>query len=125
MATINDDIEALERVLDERPDDWETRFVLADRYDDRDERAMAVAQRWMAARHKYPRFQQSWDWWSFRVSGTWTESTRNSHYALPEAVFLRLTGLLCGSGWSADCAYREYPTRRAAEADLAVALSAG
>lgn len=122
------DVEGLERVLDDDPADWPTRLVLADRLDELagGESPAGYAQRWMAEHRKHPHFagNKTWDWWAFLEDHVDPENrTRLGCATLDKPLFMLLTAEICASGWSASCAYREHPTRRDAEDDLAGALA--
>lgn len=121
------DVEALERALDDNPADRQTRMVLADRLDELagGESPAGHAQRWMADHQKYPHLagNNTWDWWAFRDTHadlSHRERLQNAWLDIP--LFMLLTAAMCSTGWSAACAYREHPTRRDAESDLAGAL---
>jgi hypothetical protein len=79
----------------------------------------------MAAHGKHPHLagNKTWDWWAYLPGHADPDGrARLAHAALDVPLFELLTAAMCGSGWSSDCAYREHPTRRDAEADLADAL---
>lgn len=55
MTTTQDEtIKALQRQLDRASSDWDTRAILADRYEDLDDLDHAELQRWMARYKKRP-----------------------------------------------------------------------
>jgi hypothetical protein len=115
-------LEALHAALDADPSDAATRQVLADLLEDQGDRVAARGQRWQALYGKAPRRSPpvsrepclSWDWW-LQPADPWDDAIGKA--ALPEGVFVALAGttFACHS-------YKEYPSRRAAEADLAQAL---
>jgi hypothetical protein len=118
-------VESLQAALDERPDDWETRRVLADALDEEagGECPLGHAQRWMADRQSCPNLDGTWDWWCFQAACKLDAlKDLHGHNHIDEETFRRLAGAAKASGWDGNCAYKEYPTRRAAEEDLAKAL---
>jgi hypothetical protein len=109
---------ALHAALDLDPSDAATRLMLADLLQDADDRVAARGQRWQSLHAKWPvatgRPDGSCRWWLAADGGFGRDPDD-----LPAGAFDALTG---GPG---DPRFaRFYPTRRAAEADLAQALEA-
>lgn len=118
-------IEALQAALDQQPDDWQTRQVLADALDEAagGESPLGYAQRWMAAHQRRPNLDGTWDWWCFKDTCKF-DALKDLHQFnhVDEATFKAMAGAAKASSWDGDCAYKEYPGRREAEDDLAKAL---
>jgi hypothetical protein len=118
------DIEAMERVLDSEPGNWEQRLVLADAYEEAGDEAMAFAQRWMAAKRRKPfkgaslfgevMGEATWEWWSKPGMEAVKEST-----IWEPVIYQRLTQYKFKAG---NDQYREWKTRSDAEKALAKAL---
>jgi hypothetical protein len=108
-------LKALHAALDADPSDAATRQAMADLLEDQGDQVAARGQRWQSPmrtwRGRWPATSgHEWRW--FRQS----HSARNDRDDLPDDVFDCLT-----SGRAGRVA-RYYPSRRAAEADLALAL---
>jgi hypothetical protein len=104
-------LDALHAALDADPSDAATRQALADLLEDAGDPAGARGQRWQAKHGKWPaKSDNEWRWWSQ------SHSARRDPDDLPDDVFMALPG----RDLSNICRY--YPSRRAAEADLAQAL---
>lgn len=97
--------------LSDQPNDWATRAVLADWFEDAGQLAVAACMRWMVRQHKrpYPSTRGTSHW--FNAPRVTTDNDPESD--LPEAVYNELrepAGL--------DDIFRSYPTLRAADEDL-------
>jgi hypothetical protein len=112
-------LEALHAALDLDPSDAATRQVLADILEDQGDPAGARGQRWQALYGRWPVRVHStrppWRLWR----GLEDRRVRDDPDDLPGDVFE-----LLAAGAEASTSGRYYPTRRAAEADLAQALEA-
>ncbi len=83
---MNEDEERLHQHLDEHPEDWEARLVLADLEEERGRMDIATGLRWLVDNKKRadnewgdpPCFTQGWHWWA-RLSG-------KEHSILPDDV---------------------------------------
>lgn len=109
------------RVLDETPDDWDTRLMLADLLDEAGETEFAECQRWMVENERYPLYwgvqPVSWEW---NFYGEWRKNEPLIvHWLLPHAI---------GKHLVPEGEYMEviviiaYPTRLEAEQELSDAL---
>jgi hypothetical protein len=108
-------LEALHAALDADPSDAATRQVLADLLEDAGDPAGARGQRWQALHGRRAAWiagaeLQSWRWWDAK------HSVMDDPDDVPHEVFRALPG----AGKQPMAVY--YPSRRAAEADLALAL---
>jgi hypothetical protein len=108
-------LDALHAALDADPSDAATRLEMADLLDDRDDRVGARGQRWQALRRRHPSRYPSSSWW-------WWPATAGGRGADPDDLPGGLFGLLAAGTWVSTATGRYYPSRRAAEADLAQAL---
>jgi hypothetical protein len=108
-------LDALHAALDLDPSDAATRQAMADLLEDAGDRVAARGQRWQAKHGIHPHFREpgAWRWWL----GLHDRSQRDDADDLPGSVFDLLSE---GDGWIRPGRY--YPSRRAAEADLARAL---
>jgi hypothetical protein len=108
-------LDALHAALDADPSDAVTRLMLADLLGDSGDRVGAQGQRWQALHGRWPvRATPGWRWWlALEEAGT-----RDDADDLPREVFPLL------SSGEPHRIVRYYPSRRAAEADLALALEA-
>jgi ssDNA-binding Zn-finger/Zn-ribbon topoisomerase 1 len=109
-------LEALHAALDADPSDPATRLMLADLLEDTGDRVAAWDQRWQAKHGKWPALVLKpilpgrWRWWDAAYS------EQDDPDDIPSEVFRLLPGR---ENAPVAC---HYPTRRAAEADLAQAL---
>lgn len=106
-------LEALHAALDLDPSDAATRQALADLLEDAGDQAGSRGQRWQAGYGKWPaKSDDEGRWWNLAYS------VHRDPDDLPDAVFMALPGR------DLTRMARYYPSRRAAEADLAQALEA-
>jgi hypothetical protein len=116
-------VEGLQRVLDEKPADWETRLVLADALAQAGDIVGETAQRWMAARYLHPKNDGTWDWWAFRDGAYRALKERLRHATLPETTLVCLKGYRRQSNWSFQCCFVAFPTRQKTERALGRVLA--
>jgi hypothetical protein len=109
-------LEALHAALDADPSDAATRHALADLLEDAGDPAGARGQRWQAEHGRRPEHcrdvgcPEEWRWWDAK------HSVADDPDDIPHDVFRALSP----AGRKPMAVY--YPSRRAAEADLALAL---
>jgi hypothetical protein len=109
-------LEALHAALNADPSDAATRLMLADLLEDAGDRVAAQGQRWQAKYGRWPEHcrdtghAEDWRWWDAK------HSAMDDPDDVPHEVFQALPA----AGRRPMAVY--YPTRRAAEADLALAL---
>jgi hypothetical protein len=108
---------ALHAALDADPSDAATRLMLADLLEDQNDRVAARGQRWQALHRRHPSRYPSSSWW-------WCPVTAGGRGAAPDDLPGDLFGLLAAGTWVSTTTGRYYPSRRAAEDDLASALEA-
>jgi hypothetical protein len=119
--TTETDRERLERALDADPQAVGLRRALADLLEESREDQAAWGQRWQASSRKFPLYNSAlvseglpWSWWRAH--------DRQPYFRLPARVLVLLAdGTSCATRPFGT--WRGYPTRAAAEADLARALS--
>jgi hypothetical protein len=110
---------AMEDHLNECPEDWDTRWVLADLLDDLGEESLAVGQRWQAAERKRP--MPSDDEYGWFDAAEYPPGGFDPESDLPPPLFARLPTHAPSSGRFGAWA-RWYPDRPTAEEALARAL---
>lgn len=110
MITDTGTLDALHKALDDHPDDWGTRLMLADYLEEQGEDGPATALRWQVRRRKRPRrFASMWLWYDeSRVSAYDPESN------LPSELWKVIDKEPSGRHGPA----KEWDTRRAAEEAL-------
>jgi len=112
MTPIELAVERLQALLDDRPEDWDTRLVLADALEEAGS-PLAAGYRWLARARKRPRYSvatRTWDWWPEK--GYEFDDPESN---VPEPVLKHLTR-------TADH-WVEYPSRREAEDQAAAAFA--
>jgi hypothetical protein len=105
------DLESLYETLSRAPNDWETRGILADWYEDAGQQAVAEALRWMVRERKRPYSAQGRSYHWFNAVRVSTDSDSESD--LPEPLYLQLTARE-GLG----TVFRDYTSLREAEEDF-------
>jgi uncharacterized protein (TIGR02996 family) len=94
-----------------QPDDWATRGVLADWYEEAGEHVPAACLRWMVRRRKRPYTSTNGTFHWFNAPRVTTDNDPESD--LPEAVYQFL-----GEASGLEGVFRTYPSLRAADEDL-------
>jgi uncharacterized protein (TIGR02996 family) len=107
-------LETLYAGLDQSPDDWEARAVLADWFEEAGRQAVADAVRWMVARRKRPYRSTSGAYHWFNAGRVTTASDPESD--LPDAVYQLLQGKE-----GLELIFRDYDNLRQAEEDFYIA----
>lgn len=117
MTTL-DAIEAFEAILDDDPQDWDTRLRLADALDEVGETVRGNGQRWMGV-HRKRAYQPPIG----VPAHCWYDDSRTYPVRDPESdIPLRVLRSMVGGG--CDDQLQKYATRLAAELALAHALDA-
>jgi uncharacterized protein (TIGR02996 family) len=113
------DHRSLLRLLTDAPDDWQTRLILADWYEEHGEDDKAHAQRWMVENQKHPAGgAKNWTWFcEGRVRSTDLPQTN-----IPEDIFDLLPWKPTDFRWGDPVKWIDYPSLQKAEDALAVAL---
>jgi hypothetical protein len=94
------------------PNDWQTRAVLADWYEEAGQQAVADCLRWMIRRHKRPYPSAAGSFYWFNLERTTTETDPESD--IPEPVYRRLRE----GREEMELVFRGYDTLQAAEEDF-------
>jgi uncharacterized protein (TIGR02996 family) len=115
-------LEALYETLSQSPDDWQTRSILADWFEESGQQACADSVRWMVAQRKRPYRSPSgaYHWFNARRVTMANDPESN----LPETVYKLLHG-----SEGLQRVFRDYASLREAEEDFyaawALALEGG
>jgi hypothetical protein len=104
-------LDAFYEGLSESPDDWPTREVLADWFEDAGQQPVADCVRWMVLHHKRPYRSSSGVYHWFNAERVTTASDPESD--IPDAVY----GLLQGRE-GLEQVFRDYDSLREAEEDF-------
>jgi hypothetical protein len=118
--TLKADLDALAAQVSKESEDWALRRVYADLLEEIGWSVRANGQRWQAREKKTPLYSHStetWDWWRVRTH------VRDKYLLdpkdLPSTVWDRLAGMTTKPN---PVLWKEWYTREAAEAALAVVL---
>src|SRR5512146_1083560 len=96
MPTMQETLDGLHLLLDEKPNDHDTRMVIADLYEEEGDIPRANAWRWLAERKRQPNLwdgsRETWDWWSNGDRdgrNNFAKAVpRRAHAAIPKALLL-------------------------------------
>lgn len=104
-------LDQLYHSLSDQPNDWPTRAVLADWFEEAGQPVVAACLRWMVRHRKrpYPSTRGTSHW--FNAPRVTTDNDPESD--IPEAVYLELSETA-----GLDDIFRSYPTLRAADEDF-------
>lgn len=121
------ELDILHQELDQNPDDWVVRSLIADWHEDAND-SMVVGYRWMITNRKRPQlfymehasqnvlWNRMWYWL------TWDETQKHLYYYLEPEIWKKLLRSRIGQSRTGR---KFYESRRLAEEDLALALSRG
>jgi hypothetical protein len=107
-------LQMLYESLNQSPDDWQSRSILADWFEDAGQQAFADCVRWMVKRHKRPYRSTSGTYHWFNAARVTTESDPESD--IPEVVYRLLQGRE-----GLEMIFRDYEDLPRAEEDFYIA----
>lgn len=104
-------LDQLYKALSEAPDDWATRSILADWFEDAGQPHTAQSVRWMVDHHKrpYKSMRETFHWFNAERVTTDTDPASD----IPEAVYLHLRGKE-----GIRMVFRDYANLREADEDF-------